>query len=113
MNECIVDILAALAAWLKYNNYEKADDFVKEAKNVVERVRVCADLSIKLHHAHTSGNRGPGQNPAAPNVAPVGAGAVTKPDRELCPPKLHNDTTMGELRDWKDQFTSYYDSSNL
>ena len=86
---------------------------MKEAENLVERVRVCADLSIKLHHAHTIGNKGPGQNPTAPNVAPVGAGAVTKPDQELRPPKLHNDTTMGELRDWKDQFTSYYNSSNL
>ena len=43
----------------------------------------------------------------------MGAGAATKPDQELNPPKLHNDTTMGELRDWKDQFTSYYNSSNL
>ena len=43
--EPFVDILAALAAWLKENNYEKADDFVKEAENLVERVRVCADLS--------------------------------------------------------------------
>ena len=59
------------------------------------------------------GNRGPGQNPAAPNVAPAGACAVTKPDQELRPPKLANDTTMGELRDWKEQFTSYYNSSNL
>ena len=59
------------------------------------------------------GNRGPGQNPAAPNVAPAGAGAVTKPDQELRPPKLNNDTTMGELRDWKEQFSSYYNSSNL
>ena len=54
-----------------------------------------------------------GQNQAAPNVAPAGAGAVTKPDQELRPPKLNNDTTMGELRDWKEQFTSYYNSSNL
>ena len=92
--ERIVDILNALAAMLQDNKYEKADDFVKEAENLVERVRVCADLSIKLHHSHTIGNKGPGQNPVAPNVAPVGAGAVTKPDQELRPPKLHNDTTI-------------------
>ena len=42
--ERIVDILAALAAWPKENNYKKADYFVKEADNFVERVRVCADL---------------------------------------------------------------------
>ena len=58
--ECIVDILAALATWLQDNKYEKADDFVKEADNLVECVCVCADLSIKLHHAHTIGNKGPG-----------------------------------------------------
>ena len=86
---------------------------MKEAENLIERGRVCADLSIKLHHAHTIDNKGPGQNPTAPNVAPVRAGAVTKPDQELRPPKLLNDTTMGELHDWKDQFTSYYNSSNL
>ena len=91
--ERIVDILAALAAWLQDHMYEKADYFVNEAENLVERVRVCADLSIKLHHAHTIDNKGPGQNPIAPNVAPVGAGAVTEPDQELRPPKLHNDTT--------------------
>ena len=64
--ERIVDILAALGVWLQDHKYEKADDFVKEAENLVERVRVCADLSIKLHHAHTIGNKGPGQNPTAP-----------------------------------------------
>ena len=45
--EHIVDILPALAAWLQDHKYEKADDFVKEAENLVELVRVCADLSIK------------------------------------------------------------------
>ena len=53
---------------------------MKESDVWVDRVRAFADLSIKLHHAHSVGNRGPGQNPAAPNVAPPGAEAVTKPD---------------------------------
>ena len=111
--ERIVEILAALSAWLKENDHEKADDFIKESDTFVECVRAFADLSIKLHHAHTVGNRGPGQNPAAPNVAPAEAGAVTKPDQELRPPKLHNDTTMGKLREWNYPFTSYYNSSSL
>ena len=69
--ERIVGILASLAAWLQDHKYEKADDFVKEAENLVARVRVCADLSIKLQHAHTIGNKGPCQNPTAPKVALV------------------------------------------
>ena len=48
--EHIIDILAALAAWLQDNKYEKADDFVKEAENLVERVRVCADQAIYCRH---------------------------------------------------------------
>ena len=97
--ERIVDILAALAEWLNANRHPKREDFLAETATWSEQIRVLADSAIKLHHAHTVGNRGPGQNPAAPNVAPAGAGAVTKPDQELRPPKLNNDTTMGELRD--------------
>ena len=111
--ERIVDILAALAEWLRVNRHPKREEFILETDTWSEQVRAFADSAIKLHHAHTVGNRGPGQNPAAPNVAPAGAGAVTKADQELWPPKLNNDTTMGEWRDWKEQFTSYYNSSNL
>ena len=103
-SERIVDILAALAEWLKVNRHPKREEFIEETANWSEKIRVLADSAIKLHHAQTVR----GQNPAAPNVAPAGAGAVTKPDQELRPPKLNNDTTMGELRDWKEQFTSYY-----
>ena len=111
--ERVVDILSALAEWLKVNRHPKRDEYIAETGTWSEQVRVFAESAINLHHAHTVGNRGPGQNPAAPNVAPAGAGAVTKLDQELRPPKLNNDTTIGELRDWKEQFTSYYNSSNL
>ena len=77
--ERIVDILAALAECLKVNRHPKRDEFIEETGTWTEQVRVFAETSIKLHHAHTVGNRGPGQNPAAPNVAPAGAGAELRP----------------------------------
>ena len=75
--ERVVYILAALAEWLKVNRHPKREEFIAETATWSEQVRVFAESSIKVHHAHTVGNRGPGQNPAAPNVTPAGAGAVT------------------------------------
>ena len=57
------------------------------------KVRTYAEVAIKMHHAQTVGARAPA---APPGVAPTGAGAVTKPDQELCPTKLRSDTTMGK-----------------
>ena len=37
----------------------------------------------------------------------------SKPVRELRPQVLQSEGTSGDLRDWKDQFTSYHVSSNL
>ena len=112
--ERIVEILAAQAHWLLDNKHEKGKDFVEEAENWVDQVRTCAELAIKLHHGHSVGTgAGAAVVPPAPGVAPAGTGAVTKPDHELRPTKLRSDTTMGDLRDWKDQFVSYYNSSNL
>ena len=107
-NERIVEILAAQANWLLCNKHAKGKDFVAEADGWVEQVRTYSDLAIQVHHKANVGVQG-----QAPGVAPAGAGAVTKPDQELRPAKLQKDTTMGELRDWQDQFTSYYNSSNL
>ena len=109
-NERIVEILAAQASWLLANKHAKGKDFVDESAAWVEEVRTYAELAIKLHHGHHVGANAPA---AGPGVAPAGAGAVTKPDQELRPAKLQKDTTMGELRDWQDQFLSYYNSSNL
>ena len=109
--ERIVEILAALANWLLEQKYEKAKDFLEETEGWVDQVRTYADLSIKVHHNHAVASK-PVQG-GLQAVAPPQTGAVTKPDQELRPPKLRNDTTMGELRDWQDQFTSYYNSSNL
>ena len=92
--ERIVEILAAIANWLHENKYEKAKDFVKETEGWVDQVRTYAELSIKVHHNHAVGTN------ATPGVAQPQVGAVTKPDQELRPPKLRNDTSMGELRDW-------------
>ena len=108
--ERIVEILAALANWLLENKHAKAKAFFDEAEGWVDQVRTYAEVAIKMHHAHTVGTRAPA---VPPDVAPAGAGAVTKPDQELRPTKLRSDTTMGELRDLKDQFVSYYNSSNL
>ena len=109
-NERIVEILAAQAHWLLGNKHAKGKDFVDEAEAWVEQVRTYSDLAIQVHHKANVGAQGPA---VAPGVAPTMAGAVTKPDQELRPAKLQKDTTMGELRDWQDQFTSYYNSSNL
>ena len=111
--ERIVEILAAQANWLHENKHEKAKDFLDESADWVAQVRTYAEVAIKLHHKHSLGSKGPAVAPTAPGVAPPGVGAVTKPDQELRPSKLRSDTTMGDLRDWKDQFTSYYNSSNL
>ena len=91
------------------NKHAKGKDFVDESEAWVEEVRTYAELAITLHHGHNVGDKVP---PVARGVAPAGAGAVTKPDQELRPTKLQKDTTMGELRDWQDQFTSYYNSSS-
>ena len=82
-----------IANWLLDNKYEKAKDFVKETETWVDQVWTYAEVSIKVHHNHALGDKG------SPGVAPPHTGAVTKPDQELRPPKLRNDTTMGELRD--------------
>ena len=80
--ERIVEILAAIANWLLDNKYEKAKDFVKETETWVDQVRTYAQLSIKVHHNHSLGDKG------APGVAPPHTGAVTKPDQELRPPQV-------------------------
>ena len=107
--ERIVEILAAQANWLLANKHAKGKDFIDETTAWVEEVRTYADLSIQVHHKHNVGAAAP----VAPGVAPHGAGAVTKPDQELRPAKLQKDISMGELRDWQEQFQSYYNSSNL
>ena len=104
--ERIVEILAAQANWLLANKHAKAKDFIDKTTAWVEEVRTYADLSIQVHHKHNVGA-------IAPGAKPPSAGAVTKPDQELRPAKLQKDISMGELRDWQEQFQSYYNSSNL
>ena len=99
--ERIVKILAAQANWLLANKHAKAKDFIDETTAWVEEVRTYADLSIQVHHKHNVGAAAP---VVPPGVAPPGAGAVTKPDQELRPAKLQKDISMGELRDWQEQF---------
>ena len=69
--ERIVEILAAIANWLLENKYEKAKDFVKETETWVDQVRTYAEVSIKVHHSHAVGDKGP------QGVAPPHTGAVT------------------------------------
>ena len=46
-SERIVDILAALAEWLKVNRHPKRDDFIEETTNWSEQIRV---LALSLIH---------------------------------------------------------------
>ena len=52
-SERIVDILAALAEWLKVNRHPKREEFIEETATWSEKIRVLADSAIKLHHSQT------------------------------------------------------------
>ena len=67
--ERIVEILAAIANWLLDNKYEKAKDFVKETETWVDQVRTYAELSIKVHHNHSLGDKGSPGSPR-PTLGP-------------------------------------------
>ena len=79
--------------------------FVAEAKDFSDQVAVASDLSIRLRHQQTVGPVGPTNNEFTSRDS--------KPVRELRPPVLQSEGTLGDLKDWKDQFTSYHVSSNL
>ena len=106
--EKYTSMLSALANWLTINECEKAEEYTAEAKIFVDQVAIAAALSIQIRHKQTVGP-----------IAPVNAGFAgppvdsQKPVRELRPQTLQCEVTLGDLRDWKDQFTSYFISSNL